>query len=81
MKPMKTISLKLSETLDDQLNEVAKRREITKSDLVREALAEYLPDDAPAGSSFFAQTQDLAGCIDGPEDLSTNPKYLEGLGG
>lgn len=77
---MKTISLKLPENLDDRLNEVARRRDTTKSDLIREALAEYLPDDAPAGSSFFAQTRDLAGCIEGPEDLSTNPKYLEGLG-
>lgn len=67
---MKTISLKLPESLDDRLNEVALIREV-----------EYLPDDAPAGSSFFAQTQDLAGYIEGPEDLSTNPKYLEGLAG
>jgi hypothetical protein len=24
--------------------------------------------------------RDLAGCLEGPEDLSVNPKYLEGLG-
>ncbi|MEM8639842.1 MAG: hypothetical protein AAGG51_13650 [Cyanobacteria bacterium P01_G01_bin.54] len=35
------------------------------------------PDATP---SAFDLARDLAGCLDGPADLSTNPKYFEGFG-
>lgn len=35
------------------------------------------PDAAP---SAFDLARDLAGCLDGPADLSTNPQYFEGFG-
>ncbi|MEZ0368392.1 MAG: hypothetical protein ACAI44_04810 [Candidatus Sericytochromatia bacterium] len=34
-------------------------------------------DDAP---SVFELAQDLAGCLDGPPDLATNPRYMDGFG-
>jgi len=47
---MKIISLKLPESLDDELSAVAARRGVTKSALLREALASYLGHvDAQAG--------------------------------
>ena len=35
--------------------------------------------EAPPGS-FLDGIEDLIGSVEGPTDLSTNPKYLEGLG-
>ena len=46
--------------------------------LVDEALgAELL--DIPAGS-FLDGIEDIAGSIEGPADLSTHPRYMEGFG-
>ena len=39
---MKTISLKLPESLNAKLSRVAKQRDQSKSDLVREALEQFL---------------------------------------
>lgn len=36
--------------------------------------------DATPAPSAFDLASDLAGCLDGPADLSTNPKYMEGFG-
>lgn len=32
------------------------------------------------GISAKAAAGDLVGCVEGPEDLSTNPEYLQGVG-
>lgn len=32
------------------------------------------------GMSALDISRDLIGCVEGPEDLSTNPKYMEGFG-
>lgn len=78
---MKTISLKLPESLDAKLSRVAKQRDQTKSDVVRAALEEYLNGErAAAQETFLAAAQKWIGCVEGPGDLSTNPKYMEGFG-
>jgi len=46
--------------------------------LVEQALAEQ-PLDAPKGS-FLEGIEELVGSVEGPADLSTNPKYMEGFG-
>ncbi|MEM1206164.1 MAG: CopG family transcriptional regulator [Acidobacteriota bacterium] len=71
---VRPMSLKVTGALDDQVAEAAARRNVSKSELVREAIAEYIvrdPDDPPA-SSFLAQAQDLAGCLDASPTLSTD---------
>jgi len=78
---MKTISLKLPDPLHAKLERLAKSRNQTKSDVVREALEEMLNGEvrAPQGS-FLEAAQRWIGCAQGPGDLSTNPKYMEGFG-
>lgn len=45
-----------------------------------ESLAcEHSADRLPA-DSFLALAGDLTGCLEGPEDLSTNEDYLDGYG-
>jgi len=78
---MTTISLRLSRHHAERLKSLARERRTTKAALVRQAI-EGLINDAPAGKgeSFLDSVRDLAGIIDGPGDLSTNPKRMEGYG-
>ncbi len=78
----KTISLKLPVGLHLKLERAAKQRKQSKSDVVRTALEQYL-NGAPGTQkpmSALALAGDLVGCAEGPGDLSTNPRYLEGYG-
>jgi Arc/MetJ-type ribon-helix-helix transcriptional regulator len=75
--PMRTVSFKLSEQLDDALSDLARRRKSSRSALVREAL------EALATSrrrSVTVVVDELVGSLDGPTDLSTNPKHMTGYG-
>jgi hypothetical protein len=78
---MTTISLKVSETLDSRLTEEAGRRRTSKSAVIRECVEKVLlapPKDRAVSCLDLAG--DLAGCLKGPRDIATNPKYLEGFG-
>ena len=56
-------------------------RGTAKSEVVRDALEACLAD-AEIGKhmSILDLAGDLAGRIDGPPDLATNPKYMQGFG-
>lgn len=78
---MKTISLKISEQLYNVLYQLSKKRGQTISSLIRETLNDYLISNNELNpSSFYVKAQDLIGCLEGPEDLSANEKYLQGYG-
>lgn len=77
MPPMRTISIKLPVVLDAALSELAKRRNSSRSAVVREAI-EALTHDGRRSVTRIAH--DLVGCVEGPADLSTNPEYLAGYG-
>ena len=78
---MRTVSLKIPESLDTRLEAVARKRGWTKSEVVRRAVARYLPaGDLPDGSSFLERAGTLIGCLEGPPDLSTNARHLRGYG-
>jgi metal-responsive CopG/Arc/MetJ family transcriptional regulator len=79
---MKTISLKLTEDLLRKLERTARERGQSKSDVIRSALEQYLNGARAAQRSVSALelAGDLVGCGEGPGDLSTNPKYMEGFG-
>ncbi|HKI38730.1 MAG TPA: ribbon-helix-helix protein, CopG family [Gemmataceae bacterium] len=79
---MKTISLKLTEELRRKLERAARERGQSKSEVVRAALEQFL--NGARGTqrplSALELAGDLVGCVEGPGDLSTNPKYMEGFG-
>jgi predicted DNA-binding protein len=79
---MRTISLKLPDDLLVQLDTAAKARKVTKSWLIRESLEKALRKPTRAGElSCYDMARDLAGKVKGlPEDLTENPKYMEGFG-
>jgi metal-responsive CopG/Arc/MetJ family transcriptional regulator len=79
---MKTVTVKLPSALNARLERAAKQGGQTKSGVVREALEGLLGGrrrTRPARSALEL-AGDLVGSIEGPGDLSTNPKHLEGLG-
>jgi hypothetical protein len=76
---MSNVSLKIPPALHSAVEEMAKRRGVSKSALIREALERYL-GAPPAKGSFLALAKDYAGCVDGPPDLSSNAEHLEGYG-
>ncbi len=78
---MKTMSLKVPDSLDAQLAELARRTGRSKSLVVRLAIAEFLPKESrSAKRSFLAQALDLAGSVAAAPDLSVNKRRLEGYG-
>jgi len=78
---VKTITVKVEESLHTQLTALAKRRKTTRSILIREALRTCLEGNAELkASSSLALAQDLAGCVKGPRDLSTNPAHMKNFG-
>ncbi len=78
---MKSLSLKLSEALNAKLTAIARRRGTTKSAVVRDALEAFFAANGGVRKGCFRDlAADLIGCVQGPGDLSTNPKYMEDFG-
>jgi len=78
---MKTISLKISKTLEHRLQERASEAGVNKSELLRQALEHYLLQSRAASTaSVTALASDLVGCFRGPPDLSSGPDHLEEYG-
>ncbi len=77
---MKTVSVKLPQTIDKKVQREAKKRGISKAALVQAALEAYLRPAERGRKTVGELIGHLAGSVAGPGDLSCNPKYLEGLG-
>jgi len=50
------------------------------SDEVRESAPPYEAEEGGEVRSFLSLAEDLAGCVEGPADLSTNPEHLRDFG-
>ena len=77
----RAISIKLPEPLFHDLAQRAKTSASSQSEIIRSALAAYLQRDAqPSTASCADRAQRWTGIMQGPADLSTNPKHLDGFG-
>lgn len=74
---MRIVTIKLPEELDQTLREIAKRRQLSRSAVVREALTEYAQSPR---RSVKSSAGELVGSLRGPRDLSTSKRHLEGYG-
>ncbi len=75
---MESMSIKLPRTLSAKVSRLARRRNVSRTEIVRDALEAYT---AVEGSSAASAVSDLKGCLKGlPRDLSTHHKHLEGYG-
>jgi metal-responsive CopG/Arc/MetJ family transcriptional regulator len=78
---MRTVSLKLPESLDERLEAVAAEQGTGKSAVVREALEAYLRQGRRAQpQSCLGLASDLVGCVEGSPDLSYHVKHMKGFG-
>lgn len=75
--PMRTISIKLPEHLNELLSALARQRRSSRSAVIREAVVAYATGPH---RSVTAAAGDLAGSLDGPADLSTDPRHMAGYG-
>jgi hypothetical protein len=75
---MKTLPVKLPDALAAWLSRRARELGRPQSDLVREALQRV--SEGTSGASCHDVFGDVCGVIEGPKDLSTNPKHLAGFG-
>lgn len=75
---MESMSIKLPRVLSAKVARLAKRRNVSRTEVVRDALEAYT---AQQGTTAGSVVSDLKGCLKGlPRDLSTNRKHLEGYG-
>jgi predicted transcriptional regulator len=75
---VKTVSVKLPPALAAWLTQQARELRRTKSDLVRQALERQRSTSSQG--TCMELMQDICGSVQGPTDLSTNPKHLAGFG-
>ena len=79
---MTTITCKIPRQLDALLAAEARKKRVSKSQLVREAIQErFKRQKSKQPPRAIDLVRDLCGVIKGgPRDMSSNPKYLEDLG-
>lgn len=81
MPSKKLVTVKMPEKLAEKLYATAEEAGTTTSELIREAVAEYLAKERPAPpGSALSVAGDVTGSLTGPSDLATNPKHLKGFG-
>jgi predicted DNA-binding protein len=77
--PVRTVTIKLPDSLALRLKQTVARRRATQSEVIREALEAHLA--APSIGSYLELVGDLAGSLrGGAPDLSSNKRRLKGFG-
>lgn len=73
---MKRKQLYLPKDIDERLKDAALSRNVSEAFLVREALAQYLPENKSSASKKDDPIQGIIGiCKDGPRDGAKNHDY------
>ncbi len=76
---MESLTIKLPRQLSARVTRLARRRNVSRSALVREAL-ELLTSDRGA-ETFIDRVSEYVGAGDDlPADILTNPKHMKGYG-
>lgn len=76
---MESLTIKLPRQLSARVTRLAKKRHLSRSALVREAL-ELLTADS-GGETFIDRISQHVGAADDvPADILTNPKHMKGYG-
>ncbi len=78
---MDTLTLKIPAVIKEKLKIYSKRKGLSRSEIVRNALLEYFNKDELANQgTFYDLANDLAGSTTGAPDLSSNAEHLSGYG-
>ncbi len=82
---MTTLTIEITDTLDEKVTDVAKRSKLSKEKLAEKALQDFVERQTKNGSTPKTVAE-LAGHlfgkidVDAPKNVSTNKDYLEGFG-
>lgn len=78
---MKNISIRLTDSQVREVSRLARKQKVTQSEVVREAIEEYVTRGQSGNDLNCLQlVDDLAGSLDAPADLSHNPDHMKGYG-
>lgn len=78
---MKTLSIKIQESLLEKLDSTVRKRGESRSVIIREAIESIIDgENQIRKGSCLDLAKDLAGTINGKEDLSFNKKLMKGYG-
>lgn len=78
---MTTLTLKIPDIIKEKLKIYSKRKGLSRSEIVRNALLEYFDQDQfEKQGTFYDLAEDLAGSIQGSSDLSVNKEHFNGYG-
>jgi metal-responsive CopG/Arc/MetJ family transcriptional regulator len=79
---MTTITCRIPEKLDAELEALAEKQKVPKSTVVREAIAANLQEHKKRGRlSAYDLMKEACGIIKSERrDLATNPKHMKGFG-
>lgn len=74
--------MKVTPEQKQRIRQLAAREGMSAKEAVLRLVDRELASDAPAApaGSFLAGIEHLVGTVDGPSDLSTNPRHLGGFG-
>lgn len=71
------LTIRLDDDLLRSVDAAAARAQVSRSGLIREILRTSLQRRS---ASAYEALAPFAGIVDGPADLSTNPRHLKGMG-
>jgi len=74
---MPVMTIRLSRRESARVASLASKRKVTRSELVRQALAAL---EQKHGKTLLDDWGDSIGIVDGPRNLATHPAHLKGLG-
>ena len=78
---MYTLTLKIPDLIKEKLKTYSKRKGMSKSEIVRNALFDYFDkDDFEKQGTFYDLAGDLAGSVEADPDLSISKKHLSEYG-
>jgi metal-responsive CopG/Arc/MetJ family transcriptional regulator len=79
---MTTVTLKMPQTLERRLRASAEKHQTSRSELIRTAVLKYIDEDQSkaAEPSAYDCVREFSGTVEGPCDLSANPRHMEGYG-
>ncbi len=79
----KWFGMRLTPAQKAKIEQLAAQKRTTQKEAVLEAVERELIEEdpvVPQPGSVLELTADLCGSVEGPGDLSTNPKYMEDYG-
>jgi len=79
---MITVTLKMPQSLVNKLGVIAEKHQTSRSELIRAAVLKYIDADQSkaAEPSAYDCVREFSGTVEGPCDLSSHARHMEGYG-